>query len=425
MRRDLNMQLVNLSEAFRDMQMELTISRWIPFDIAQLRNTLQATIRDLMAIDPDPTLFEVVSPLVPTSPPGASKGDDIAIDIDTPANEHSDPLSEAQLSALELVKKTLGGPARKLIDAMSQSLAACDVELMDIGGYRKLSTSSHLTCNASIQTIHQCLNASMIAFDEADISLVDHPLIPHTYSKHPELVQIFLFVHPLRQAADSVEALVRKVIDMASSPKATRVKICLPSYPWRKSLYRTNPQVRHDRGGVTASYYFRIKEEISRLLDSRTTQSHSASAIDLDKTAGVSAIELEHTKTRYRVWRVIHRLQGFETRFAIKLAAVTALLSLPVWLDGSQGWYNHNAGWWAVITAWFMMHPRVCLPYIFIDPSHKTLTIGTGRRKCTRPNCQGCFGHDWRCLGRISICCQPWKPLHHGGLCNYLHVPCA
>ncbi|KAF8422071.1 Fusaric acid resistance protein-like-domain-containing protein [Tirmania nivea] len=359
MRRDLNMQLVNLSEAFRDMRMELTISKWVPFDIAQLRNILQAIIRDLMAIDPASTLFEVVSPLVPRSPSGSSRGDDsehIAIDIDTPANERIDPLSEAQLSALELVKKTLGGPARKLIDAMSQSLAACDVELMGISGYRKLSTSSHITCNANIQAIYQRLNASMIAFDEADISLIDHPLLPHTYSKHPELVQIFLFVHPLRQAADSVQALVKKVIDMTSSPKATSVKIYLPSYPWRKSLHRTNPQVRHDRGGVTANYYYRSKGEIDRLLDSGTTQSPLASAM---KTTGFSAIGLEHTTTRYRVWRVIHRLQGFEARFAIKLVTVTALLSLPVWLDGSQKWYNHNAGWWAVITAWFMMHPRV------------------------------------------------------------------
>jgi len=370
MRRDLNMQLVNLSEAFRDMRMELTISRWVPFDIAQLRNTLQAIIRDLTAIDPAPTLFEAVSPLAPSSPSGSSRGDGsehISIDIDTPADERTDPLSEAQPSALELVKKTLGDPARRLIDAMGQSLAACDVELMEIGGYRKLSTSSHITCNTSIQAIHQHLNASMIAFDEADISLIDHPLLPHTYSKHPELVQIFLFVHPLRQTADSVEALVKKVIDMGSSPKASRVKICLPSYPWRKSLYRTNPQVRHDRGGVTANYYFRSKEEIDRLLDSGTAQSHLASAMALDKTTGFSAIVLEHTTTRYRAWRVIHRLQGFEARFAIKLAAVTALLSLPVWLDSSQKWYNHNAGWWAVITAWFMMHPRVGLPHIFID----------------------------------------------------------
>ncbi|RPB28446.1 hypothetical protein L211DRAFT_833409 [Terfezia boudieri ATCC MYA-4762] len=360
MRRDLNMQLVNLSEAFRDMRMELTISRWAPFDISQLRNTLQATIRDLMAVDPAPTLFETVSPLAPSSPSGSSRGDDsehIAIDIDTPANERIDPLSEAQLSALELVKKTLGDPARKLIDAMSQSLAACDVELMNIGGYRKLSISSHITCNASIKAIHQRLNASMIAFDEADISLIGHPLLPRMYSKHPELVQIFLFVHPLRQTADSVEALVKKVIDMASSPKATRVKICLPSYPWKKSLYRTNPQVRHDRGGVTANCYFRSKEECDRLLDSGTSQSHSASA--LDKTKGFSAIEVEHTTTRYQVWKVTHRLQGFEARFAIKLAAVTTLLSLPVLLDSSQKWYNRNSGWWAVITAWFMMHPRV------------------------------------------------------------------
>lgn len=399
------MQLVNLSEAFRDMRMELTISPFIPNDIGQLRNILQAIIRDLMAIDPASNLFVVPSPASSSNPEVDDGSEQVVIDIDTPAHERLDPLSETQLSALELVRSTLAGPARELIDAMSESLAACDLDLMDIGGYRQLSTHSNITCETGLQETHQRLTAAMVAFDQADVSLIDHPVLPNSYSKHPELVRIFLFVHPLRQTADAVDNLAKKVIDMGSSSEAKSVKIFLPSYPWKKALYRTNPQVRHDRGGVTANYYFRSKKEIDNMLGGAATPRPSTSGITTDKTLESSAIGLEHTTERYRVWRVIHRLQGFEARFAIKLTVVTVFLSLPVWLNSSQTWYSRNASWWSVMTAWFMMHPRVSWIYIKTYIWYRVLIHQIGWWKRTRLDSENYLGDYWCSVGRICVRC--------------------
>jgi hypothetical protein len=61
---------------------------------------------------------------------------------------------------------------------------------------------------------------------------------------------------------------------------------------------------------------------------------------------------------RYRFWAILHRLQGFEMRFALKVAIVTSLLSVPAWLSQSRGWWNENESWWAVVFVWIMMHPR-------------------------------------------------------------------
>ncbi len=52
---------------------------------------------------------------------------------------------------------------------------------------------------------------------------------------------------------------------------------------------------------------------------------------------------------RHGLWVVLHRLQGFETRFALKVAVVTSLLSIPAWLEQSRGWWNINESWWAVV----------------------------------------------------------------------------
>ncbi|KAF8476239.1 hypothetical protein BDZ91DRAFT_711231 [Kalaharituber pfeilii] len=360
-RRNLNMQLINLSEAFRDMRMELTFSRFCPKDIGHLRNTLQAIIRDLMAVDPTTTLFDPETSEENASTASEEDEEDhshIIIDIDTPAYERPDPLAEAQTPPLKLVKEILAGRARDLIDVMSQSLAACDIALMDIAGHPQFPTKCQITCNESVEVVHARLKDTIAAFDEADVSLIDHPLLPRSYSKHPELVQLFLFVHPLRQTADSVEILAKKVMAMSAAPKARSMKFFLPSYPWKKALYRTGPQVRHDRGGLTANYYFRFKEELDRML--WNISSHTVVATtEAEKQPDYAALAMESTTARYKVWRVMHRLQGFEARFAIKLAAVTTFLSLPLWLNQSRWWYNENNIWWAVIAAWFMMHPRV------------------------------------------------------------------
>jgi hypothetical protein len=80
--------------------------------------------------------------------------------------------------------------------------------------------------------------------------------------------------------------------------------------------------------------------------------------------ATMTADELEDdTPTKaahvgHSVWTVLHRLQGFETRFGLKTTIVTSLLAIPAWLSQSNGWWNEYEVWWAVVMAWLIMAPR-------------------------------------------------------------------
>ncbi|PHH58933.1 hypothetical protein CDD82_2605 [Ophiocordyceps australis] len=62
---------------------------------------------------------------------------------------------------------------------------------------------------------------------------------------------------------------------------------------------------------------------------------------------------------RYKIWRVLHRLEGFETKYAFKVCLVCVLLSVPSYLDASKGWWDKYECWWAVAMSWIVMHPQI------------------------------------------------------------------
>lgn len=80
--------------------------------------------------------------------------------------------------------------------------------------------------------------------------------------------------------------------------------------------------------------------------------------------ATMTATEIEDesiTRTAragHSIWTVMHRLQGFETRFGLKTALVTSLLAIPAWLTQSNGWWDDYEIWWAVVIAWLLTGPR-------------------------------------------------------------------
>lgn len=67
----------------------------------------------------------------------------------------------------------------------------------------------------------------------------------------------------------------------------------------------------------------------------------------------------KNTKMRYQIWRVLYRLQGFESKYALKACLVTSVLSIPSYLDQSKWWWDRYEVWWAVAMSWVVMHPRV------------------------------------------------------------------
>lgn len=88
--------------------------------------------------------------------------------------------------------------------------------------------------------------------------------------------------------------------------------------------------------------------------------------------ATMTATELEDESTTkkarvgHSIWTVIHRLQGFETRFGLKTTVVASLLALPAWLSQSNGWWNENEIWWGVVMAWLIMAPRYVFSSLFL-----------------------------------------------------------
>jgi len=391
--RQLALTFVNLSQAYRDLVLDFSITRFKPSDVMAIRNLMQGVIRSLLALRMETQLFDEIERnrdsdtlLLPNSSERdkqQSPGHDSHTDNDAIINigNRKGPSlrrTNTEERAVRLVADKLADPTASLLSCMSGSLQRCDAVLMGMSGYRNYLGPPGSVSSDVLGALTK-IRKAMIKYDEEEDSLMENPALPTTYSNHPEVVELFLFVHPIRQAATSVENLLVKVMEMQQRHPGWRVY--LPSYPFVKSLQRTNAQVRHDRGGVTAGFYFRSAAQLARTMEgmanvykplprNATRREDPKPGIVRATTLGKYEEEEEvgmnrnsqasrEKKIRYRMWSVLHRLQGFETRFALKVVIITSLLSIPAWLSQSRGWWNRNESWWAVITVWIMMHPRV------------------------------------------------------------------
>ena len=366
--------LVHLSEAVRDFTLDLSLSRFRPDDVRILRNLIQGILRGAMALRAHTILFDGYQ---------KQSSDELAEPIINIGNVDHDNLDVKRMpssaQAMSLVTAVLARPTSTLLESIRAAVSGGDATLMDISGYHD-KLRSDTKCLSDLTGLLHDLRIRMTEFDDADLSLIDHPRLPPTYSDHPEVVELFLFVHPVRQVAENVEAFLEKVIELKGKKRSPR--ILLPSYPLKKSFFRADAQVRHDRGGLTAGAYFRTKRQLEKTM--RELQStayiplprhYSTVNPDLYADAGIRSRSFDgHTQqdiskprqpaaeirtVRYRIWLLLHRLQGFEARFALKVTIITTLLSIPAWLPQSNRWWNFNESWWAVVVVWLNMHPRV------------------------------------------------------------------
>ncbi|KAF8534386.1 hypothetical protein BDD12DRAFT_988808 [Trichophaea hybrida] len=377
---NMSKQLVSLSDAVRDMRNEITFSSLKPDDIEQLRNILQEVIRHvlegasivlnhilttinrrIMGIKPETRLFahEYQGSVEPNGPRPEGHGE-VAIQIEHDESTDSMSIASGYETPLGIVCNIMAGPARTLVNAMIDMLRCCDNELMRIIDLPDLFDHGEVF---DVQNSLRELKSAMTQFDEADMSLIGRRELPSSYSSHSDLVALFLFINPLRQAAGAVDSLGSKVLDISQDPKNKKKRLFLPSYPLKKAIYRTNPQVRHDRGGVSAGYYFRIKGEIDDIMGKIHARAYVPDTLSSkdgksdEKTTGIGGTDED--ALRYGVWKTLHRLQQFESRFAVKVILVITTLSSPAWAESSRVWWSVHESWWAVVAAWLMMHPRV------------------------------------------------------------------
>lgn len=371
--RQLAWTFVQISQAYRDLVLDISLTRFKPADVMLLRNLIQGVIRSQLALKVEHQMFDELE-----SQDGHLRSQDATvIDIDNPRRPNVQR-SGSERRALHLISNRLSKPTSDLLTCMRKSLASCDAVLMDMSGYRQYLGPEESISSDVLGALTK-IRKVMIQYDEAEEKLLENSGLPPAYSDHPEVVELFLFVHPIRQAATSVENLLVKVMEMQQRRPGWR--LYLPSYPWAKALQRTNAQVRHDRGGVTAGFYFRSQNQLSKIMrgmsniyqplprhgsDSNDDKEHQNININRTNTIGKyaeeedAAINRNNAQTsrekrlRYKLWLILHRLQGFETRFALKVVVVTALLSVPAWLKQSRGWWNANDSWWCVISVWIM-----------------------------------------------------------------------
>ncbi|KAM4063051.1 fusaric acid resistance protein-like domain-containing protein [Hirsutella rhossiliensis] len=367
LRRRLARAFVDLSQACRDMALDMTITRFRPADIVELRNLTQAVIRALLTLKTDTCLFEE---------PVAER--DIIITVDGPASGAFEDAKSADLgpsedNASRRAIEELRDPTKRMLSCMTEALQGCDAALMDQSGHRKY-LGPLPDVSSSLLPLLTSLDQAKSAFDAVESKLLGSgQRLPDSSMQDSDVVQLFVFARHVREAAAAIESMVFKVQAMQESSDWPR--LCLPSYPFWKAVYRTNAQVRHDRGGVTAGSYHVTFAEIAHLLDKIKSVEHKPipRGDDEDKDVGLEvqgshatmdaeadvAVTPKKNRLRYRIWRVLYRLQGFESRYAFKVCLVTTLLSVPGYLDQSKGWWDEYEAWWAVAVGWLALHPRV------------------------------------------------------------------
>ncbi|KAI9794686.1 MAG: hypothetical protein M1833_007402 [Piccolia ochrophora] len=408
----LGWHFVNLSLTARDFTIDISASHFRPEDIRQLRNLIQGVIRSVLTIKTSTTLFNC----------GLNERSSTStVDHPEVADLHGASKPSQKIpndgEVLSHVASVLAPPTRSMIDVSREAVLTCNATLMDIAGYRKYLGPPSNSVSDLRPALHN-LKKAMSDFDRADASLIDHSRLPHLYHDHPELVQVFLFVHPIRQTADYIEALLLRVLEMQLAKRPWRPY--MPSYPFWKGLLRTNAAVRHDRGGLTANFFFRSKSELEKTMRDLhstmykpTPRENPPSKKDhgLEKMPSfrrseklTDAVGDVRTTTRYRIWKVLHKLQGFEARFAFKVTLCVALLAIPAWLPQSRGWWNENETWWIVVTVWIMMHPRVG---------------GNAQDLFTRAFC-GVLGSFW---GGVTYAAGNGNPYVMGVLCAVFMIP--
>jgi hypothetical protein len=159
--RELAWTFVNLSQAYRDLVLDISITRFRPSDVMSLRNLMQAVIRSLLALKMDSQIFDYIRQATPegmnvansipsgvgidssgaaetqaTGKPPLDRGNEVAIDIDTPKSRPSIFRSDSEEKAVKLVISKLSDPTTQLLSRMRSSLQRCDAVLMDMSGYR-------------------------------------------------------------------------------------------------------------------------------------------------------------------------------------------------------------------------------------------------------------------------------------------------
>lgn len=356
------------------MRSTLTITRFKPADVRELRNLMQAVIRALLAMQTESALFSEADdghvPIVVEATEMSSSSSSSSNNVDNITSEKPPGVTN-EIDVTRIVIKKLAKPTKEILACMNQGLQASQAALMDLSGYRQY-LGPPKDVSAEIAPAQIRMRAAKTIFDAVESELLESGQLPPASMDDSAVVQLFIFARHLRETATTIENLMGKVCSMHQA--SNWPKIHPPSYPLHKAIHFVNPQVTHDRGGATAGSYHITFLEIARALESIKCREYKP----LEKyDDGVSETELKaelshltdpgpppHMDTKknklgYRIWKILHLLQGYESRYALKVVLVTSLLAVPSYLSWDKVWWDEYEAWWAVTMSWLLIHARV------------------------------------------------------------------
>lgn len=371
LRRRLADSFVGLAEAYRDMTFEITISRFRPDDVKHLRNKIQAVLRAFLALETENFI------LANSNLEQASFMMNIRSqsDMETPNTDDEAETSPRQIGRHinRIHVDKLQPPTLDLLRCMKDGLQHCDAALMDISGYRN-HTGPPKGVSSDIGPIRIRTKQMKSAFDMAESTLLNSTESSISSIQDTNVVRLLVFARHVREAVATVENVMEHVEAMQQVPDWPRLH--LPSYPLWKAIHRTNAQVRHDRGGVAAGSYQKTFIDIARQFDKIKSRDYQpvprnedapedtelepkrTQTIPDGQTSGKSK-PTKKKRLRYKLWRGLYRLQGYETKYAFKVCMVISLLAIPSYLNQGKDWWDMYEAWWAVVMSWAVMHPRV------------------------------------------------------------------
>ncbi|KAK6495322.1 hypothetical protein TWF481_003346 [Arthrobotrys musiformis] len=343
-REKMSKETVEMSIAVRDFRSEITISKISPEDMTELRNNLQAVIRDFLRLECIAPVFE--PPKEEEEPPKGKPIQETKIHIEIDSGDESEDDEKVEI---DRIRAALSGPSREMINLMKEALEACDTLLMQILHQTSFLPPERKKNKYDCEALTDRLLAARDKLEEAHIVWANVHPADASYT----IIQIFLFTSTLLQASDQVIKLVKSTGSIVKKRRGARWSFYLPNYPLEKLVYRSNPQVRHDRGGTTTAFYFRTMKDIAILMSKIAGKAWVPNSDLAEKPAP------QKKTLRFRIWEVLHEMQGFEARFALKNTITICLLAIPAWLSGPQTWWDEWEGWWCLVAAWHLMQPRV------------------------------------------------------------------
>ncbi|GFP57962.1 protein BRE4 [Trichoderma asperellum] len=332
-----------------------------------------AVIRALLSMETESALFSetddghvpIVVEATQMSSSSSSSNDLTNVTNDKP------PEVVKEVDVTRIVIKKLAKPTKEILACMNQGLQASQAALMDLSGYRQY-LGPPMDVSTEIAPTQIRMRTAKAIFDGVESELLESGQLPPASMNDSAVVQLFIFARHLRETATTIENLMGKVYSMHQCSNWPNIHP--PSYPLHKAIHFVNPQVTHDRGGATAGSYHITFLEIARALESikcreyKPLDKYDDHVSETELRAELSHLtdpgvppdmDVKKNKLSYRIWKILHLMQGYESRYAFKVVLVTSLLAIPSYLSWDKVWWDEYEAWWAVTMSWLLIHARV------------------------------------------------------------------